>query len=158
MTTYFTKDGDELIEVAEPLHTQTDVDKIVKDRAERIARQQFGDYEDLKAKAGQVDTIKTDYETKLGEATSKATELEKALGSAKLETEKVKVIHEFKLPKELHEFVSGDTPEDLRAKAEKLSKGVTGGKVTVTKQPKPDSGKSDNKALAGKLFGTQSND
>lgn len=157
MAEYFTKEGDDYKKVDSDLFTQDSVDKIVKDRAERIARNQFGDYDELKEKAGKVDSIKTEFETKLTEATSKVDTLTKELGGAKLETEKVKIVHEFKLPDELHEFVSGATADEMRQRAEKLSKGVKSEKVVIDKKPKPDGEKStDSKQIAGKLFGKKS--
>lgn len=158
MTEYFTKDGDEFKKVEDTLFTQTEIDtNIMPKRLER-ERSKFADYETLKEKAGKVDTIAKEYEDKIKAIGSEKSELEKQLGSAKLETEKVKIVHEFKLSDELAEFVSGETADEMRARAEKLAKGITGGKVTVTKTGKPDDKKSDSAAIAGKLFGKKSDD
>lgn len=159
MTTYFTKDGDSFKEVTDPLHTQSDVDQIVTTRLDR-ERGKFADYEDLKAKAGSVDTIKADFEAKLKDATGKVDNLTKDLNGAKLETEKVKIVNEFKLPDDVQEFVTGDSADEMRKRAEKLAKSIGGGKVNLDKKPKPnkDGKPSDNKELAGKLFGKPSDD
>lgn len=151
MAEYFTKDGDEFKKVDENLLTQTDVDKVVESRLER-QKKQFADYDDLKEKAGKVDTVSKEFEDKLKAVSTEKSELEKQLGAAKLETEKVKVIHEFKLSDDLAEFVTGDTADDLRAKAEKLSKGVGGGKVVIDKKPKPGEKGTDSKRIAKGLF------
>lgn len=152
MAKYFTKEGDDFKEVEVDLFTQEHVDKVIKDRAERVARQQFGDYDDLKAKVG-------DYEEKLKSATEKATELEKQLGGAKLETEKVKIMTEFKLPDDMAEFVTGENADEMRTRAEKLANGVKSGKVPIKKEEKPKGDTaSDSKAIAGKLFGKKSDD
>lgn len=154
MTKYFTKEGEDLKEV--DAFSQTEVDDIVTKRLER-ERGKFADYDTLKEKAGKVDSINAEWETKLKDATTKTSELEKQLGGAKLETEKVKIVNEFKLSEELAEFVTGDTAEDMRKRAEKLAKGVTGGKVTIDKKQKPgDSKSTDSKQIAGKLFGKKS--
>lgn len=158
MTEYFKKDGDEFVEVKEALHTQADLDRVVKERADRIARSQFADYDELKEKASKVDTIASEYEDKLKGATTKQTELEKELGKAKLETVKVTAIHDFKLSKELAEFVDGDDEKTIRAKAEKLSKGVGGSSFQIDKTPKPDDKTSDTKKVAQGLFGKKSDD
>ncbi len=157
MAKYFTKDGDNYAEVSENLLTQVDVDGVVEKRLER-ERSKFADYDTLKETAGKVDSIKNEYEDKLKTAGTERSELEKQLGKAKLDTEKVKVIHEFKLSDELAEFVTGDSANEMRERAEKLAKGVTGGKVTIPKTGKPDETKSDSQALAGKLFGKKSDD
>jgi hypothetical protein len=151
MAEYFKKDGDEYIKVDDNLLTQADVDSVVESRLER-ERKKFADYDTLKEKAGKVDTIAKEYEDKLkAEADAKA-DLVKQLGSAKLETDKVKVIHEFKLSDDLAEFVTGDTVDDMRAKAEKLSKSGGGQKVVIKKDSKPNGGESDSKKIAKSLF------
>lgn len=158
MTKYFTKDGDEYKEVSDTLWTQDEIDAtIIPKRLER-ERKKFADYDDLKEKAGKVDTVKQEYENKLKAEAEAKTELEKQLGKAQLETEKVKVIHEFKLSDELAEFVTGDDADELRQRAEKLSKGVSGGTIVIDKDKKPTDDKNDSKALAGKLFGSKSDD
>lgn len=155
MAEYFIKDGDDYKKVDENLLSQTQVDDVIEKRLER-ERGKYADYDTLKEKAGKVDTIAKEYEDKLKTKDTEVSELTKSLGSAKLETEKVKIVHEFKLSDELSEFVTGDTADDMRAKAEKLAKGVTGGKVTVSKSQKPGGKTSDSKELAKGLFGKKS--
>jgi hypothetical protein len=155
MAEYFYKDGDEYKKVEDNLLTQADVDGVVESRLER-ERKKFADYDTLKEKAGKVDTVAKEFEDKLKAAGTEKSELEKQLGAAKLETEKVKVIHEFKLSDDLAEFVSGDTVDDLRAKAEKLSKGVGGSKVVIKKDSKPGGSDTDSKKIAKSLFGGNS--
>lgn len=157
MAEYFYKDGDEYKKVEDNLLTQADVDKVVETRLER-QKKQYADYDDLKEKAGKVDTITKDFEDKLKAAGTEKSELEKQLGAAKLETDKVKIIHEFKLSDDLAEFVTGDTADDMRAKAEKLSKGVGGGKVVIKKDGKPENKDTDSKKIAKSLFGSKSDD
>ena len=157
MAKYFTKDGDEYKEVDESLLTQADVDSVVEKRLER-ERGKFADYETLKEKAGKVDSITQEYEDKLKTAGTEKSELEKQLGAAKLETEKVKIVSEFKLSDELAEFVTGDTADDMRKRAEKLAKGVTGGTINIDKKGKPDEKATDSKAIAKNLFGKKSDD
>lgn len=155
MAEYFIKDGDDYKKVDENLLSQTQVDDVIEKRLER-ERGKYADYDTLKEKAGKVDTIAKEYEDKIKSKETEVSELTKSLGSAKLETEKVKIVHEFKLSDELSEFVTGDTADAMRAKAEKLAKGVTGGKVTVSKSQKPGGKTSDSKELAKGLFGKKS--
>lgn len=153
MAEYFTKDGDGYKKVDENLLTQADVDGVVEKRLER-ERGKYADYDTLKEKAGKVDTITKDFEGKLKEKDTKIGELEGSVKSAKLETDKVKLINEFGLSEEDHgEFITGETAEEMRQKAEKLHKSIGGKGVTITKKPKPGEGKSsDSKDLARKLF------
>lgn len=157
MAKYFTKDGDDYKEVDENLLTQADVDGVVEKRLER-ERSKFADYDTLKEKAGKVDSIQSEYETKLKEKDTVLSEKDKELGKTKLEVDKVKLIHEFKLGDELHEFVTGDTVDEMRKRAEKLAKGIKGGSINIDKDKKPDSKETDSKKLASKLFGGNKSD
>ncbi len=154
MAEYFTKDGDEFKPVDDNLLTQADVDKVVETRLER-QKKQYADYDTLKEKAGKVDTVAKEWQEKLEAAGKEKSELEKQLSGAKLETEKVKVIHEFKLPEDASEFLTGDTAEEIRERAEKLSKLPGGGKVVIKKDPKPGEKSTDSAQLAKKLFGSK---
>lgn len=150
---YFTKDGDDYVEVEETLLTQSSVNGIVEKRLEQQKRNEFGDYDELKEKAGKVDTITTEYEEKLKAAGEEKSAVEKALGDAKLETIKVKTTHEFKLSDKLTEFLTGTDEKTIREQAEKLSKGVPGSQVVIDKNKKPEDKNSDTKKVAKSLFG-----
>lgn len=152
MTKYFVQDGENYVPVEDTLLKQPDVDNIVEKRLER-ERAKFADYDSLKETANKVDSIKAEYEDKVKAIATEKSDLEKQLGSARLETEKVKIVNEFKLPDEWHDFVVGDNAEEMRARAEKLSKGNPGGTLKMDKSKKPDEKPSSSKALAGKLFG-----
>ncbi len=156
MAEYFTKDGDEYKKVDDTLFTQDEVDtKIMPKRLER-ERNKFADYDTLKEKAGKVDTITSEYEDKIKNLGTEKSELETKLKDTTLQVDKVKIIHEFGLSNDLEEFVVGDTVDDMRKRAEKLSKGVPGSKVVVTKTGKPEGKESDSRSIAGKLFGSKS--
>lgn len=154
MAEYFYKDGDEYKKVDDALHTQADLDKVVESRLER-ERKKFADYETLKETAGKVSTIKSEYEDKLKEKDTTIGTLSGEVKSAKLETDKVKIIHEFKLSDELSEFVTGETADEMRERAEKLSKGLPGGKVVIKKDGKPEGKDTDSKKIAKSLFGAK---
>lgn len=157
MAEYFKKDGDDYVKVDDTLHTQADVDKVVESRLER-ERKKFADYDTLKETAGKVESIKSEYEDKLKAAGTEKSELEGKLKAAQLETDKVKIISEFKLSDDLHEFVTGDTADEMRQRAEKLSKGISGGKVVIKKDPKPGEKTTDSKKIAKSLFGGSKSD
>ena len=158
MAKYFTKDGDDYKEVEDTLFTQNEVDTtIIPKRLER-ERKKFDDYDDLKEKAGKVDTITKDFEGKLTALGTEKTDLETKLAESKLETEEVKILGEFKLSDELAEFVKAPTAEEMRTRAEKLSKGVPGSSLKIDKKPKPGEKASDSKSIARNLFGKKSDD
>lgn len=149
MAKMFTKNGDEYEEIDG--FTQDEVDHIIEKRVAR-ERQKYADYDSLKS---QVD----DLNTKLKTTSDEKNELEKKLGAAQLETDRIKVIHKFNVPEKLQEFVTGETVEDMSKQAEKLAENAKGGGVPITKTPKPEKGdKTDSAQIAGKLFGKKSDD
>lgn len=160
MTEYFTKNGDEFEKVGDSLFTQDEIDtKILPKRLER-ERNKFADYDSLKEKAGKVDTINSEWEAKLKTEREAKAELEGKLKTTALEVDKVKIVHEFGLSDEHSEFVTGDTAEEMRKRAEKLAKGFKAGGVKIEKTPKPngEDDKTGSKKLAGNLFGRKSSD
>lgn len=149
MTKMFTKNGDEYEEVDG--FTQDEVDHIIEKRVAR-ERQKYADYDDLKSKVD-------DLNTKLKTTSDEKVELEKKLGAAELATDRVKILHKYNVPENLQEFVNGETVEDMTKQAEKLAESIKGGKVPITKTPKPEKGdKTDSAQIAGKLFGKKSDD
>jgi hypothetical protein len=154
MAEYFYKEGDEFKKVEDTLLTQTDVDKVVETRLER-QKKQYADYDTLKEKAGKVDTIAKEFEDKLKEKDTAIGTLSGEVKTAKLETDKVKIIHEFKLPDDAAEFLTGETADEIRERAEKLSKLPGSGKVVIKKDPKPGEKATDSANIAKKLFGSK---
>ena len=149
MAKMFTKNGDEYEEVDG--FTQDEVDHIIEKRVAR-ERQKYADYDDLKSKVD-------DLNTKLKTTSDEKVELEKKLGAAELATDRVKILHKYDVPENLQEFVNGETVEDMTKQAEKLAESIKGGKVPITKTPKPEKGdKTDSAQIAGKLFGKKSDD
>ena len=157
MAEYFKKDGENYVEVTDKLHTQSDVDSVVESRLER-ERKKFANYDDLKAKADKVDSISAEWETKLKAAGDEKSAIETQLGEAKLETVKVKAMHEFKLSDDLAEFINGTDEATVRTQAEKLSKGVGGASVKIDKSGKPvdDKKNTDIKKVTQSIFNRSS--
>lgn len=153
MAEYFYKDGDDYKKVDDTLFTQDEIDtKILPKRLER-ERNKFSDYDALKEKAGKVDTISNEFADKLKAAETEKSELADKLKKATLETDKVKIVHEFKLSDDLSEFVTGETPDEMRQRAEKLAKGFKGGVPPIKKDGKPEGKTSDSASIAKNLFG-----
>jgi len=155
MTEYFTKDGDDFKEVGDTLFTQSEIDtNIIPKRLER-ERSKFADYDSIKEKAGKVDTITSEYTDKLAEKDVTIGDLTTQVQSANLATDKVKIVSEFKLSDELAEFVTGKDVEEMRTRAEKLSKanGSKGAPIVKDGKPAEDNKESGNKSIARNLFG-----
>lgn len=154
MAEYFYKEGDEYKKVEDTLLAQAEVDKVVESRLER-QKKQYAGFDELKEKAAKVDTIAQEFNDKLKEKDTVIGTLSGEVKSAKLETEKVKIIHEFKLPDDASEFLTGETAEEIRERAEKLSKLPGGGKVVIKKDPKPGEKATDSAKIAKSLFGSK---
>lgn len=98
--------------------TQADLDRIIQDRVARV-KTSFADYDDLKVKAGQVDT----FQSRIKELETTNTELD---GKVKtFETEKVRAVLVSDVAKDKGVPASalrGSTREELEAHADELAK------------------------------------
>lgn len=150
MIQYYKKNEDG--EFVEADLSQEDINQAVKERVDRVNRK-YADYDDLKK---QIETLSAktneDEERINGLLTDKAN-LEDELKVSKLETEKVRIVNEFKLSEDLAEFVTGNSSEEMRARAEKLAHNITES-IQVTKVEKPEPKKSEFSELANNLFGS----
>ncbi len=153
MAEYFTKEGDEFKKVDS--FSEEQIDEIAGDvpwlttrleRARESERKKFEGFDDIKTKA-------TELETKLTDANTKIEDLTKTVKAKDLEVNKVKITHEFKLSDDLAEFVTGDTEEEMRKRAEKLANGVKPSGVHIDKKDKPEKKTTDTARIAGELFG-----
>lgn len=150
MTQFYKKNEDgEFVEVD---LSQEDINQAVKDRVDRVNRK-YADYDDLKK---QIETLsakqKEDEDRINGLLTDKAN-LEDEVKASKLEADRVRIVTEFKLSDELAEFVTGDSAEEMRTRAEKLAHNITTPSIDIKKEDKPEAKKSDMAQLAGNLFG-----
>lgn len=151
MTQYYKKD--ENGEFVEADLSQEDINQGVKERVDRINRK-YADYDDLKKQIETFSAKQKEDEERINGLLSDKANLEDELKAAKLATDKVRIVNEFKLSDDLSEFVTGDTVEEMRARAEKLAHNVSSN-IQVTKLEKPAEKKSDLAELADNLFGSQ---
>lgn len=151
MTQYYKKD--ENGEFVEADLSQEDINQGVKERVDRINRK-YADYDDLKKQIETFSAKQKEDEERINGLLSDKANLEDELKAAKLATDKVRIVNEFKLGDDLSEFVTGDTVEEMRARAEKLAHNVSSN-IQVTKLEKPAEKKSDLAELADNLFGSQ---
>lgn len=151
MTQYYKKD--ENGEFVEADLSQEDINQGVKERVDRINRK-YADYDDLKKQIETFSAKQKEDEERINGLLSDKANLEDELKAAKLATDKVRIVNEFKLGDDLSEFVTGDTVEEMRARAEKLAHNASSN-IQVTKLEKPAEKKSDLAELADNLFGSQ---
>lgn len=150
MTQYYKKNEEG--EFVEADLSQEDINQAVKDRVDRINRK-YGDYEDLKKQLEEYSEKQKKDEERINELLTDKANLEDDLKVSKLETEKVRIISEFKIGDDLAEFVTGENAEEMRARAEKLAHNTIAKTAELSKVDKPEPKKSDMAKLADDIFG-----
>ena len=149
MTQYYKKNEEG--EFVEADLSQEDINQAVKDRVDRINRK-YSDYEDLKKQLEEYSEKQKKDEERINELLTDKANLEDDLKVSKLETEKVRIISEFKIGDDLAEFVTGDTAEEMRGRAEKLAHNTIAKTTEINKSDKPEPQKSSMQELADNVF------
>ena len=134
--------------------SQEDINQAVKERVDRINRK-YSDYEDNKKQIEELLGKQQESENKINELLTDKANLEDDLKASKLEVEKVRIINEFKIGDDLAEFVSGETAEEMRGRAEKLAHNTIAKTAEISKEEKPAAKKSEFAELADNLFGSK---
>lgn len=151
MNQYYKKNEDgEFVEVE---LSQEDINQAVKERVDRVNRK-YSDYDDLKKQIETLSAKRNEDEERINGLLSDKANLEDELKTSKLEVDKIRIISEFKLNDDLAEFVTGETAEEMRGRAEKLAHSMPKQSVDIKKTEKPESVKSDMTQLADNLFKT----
>lgn len=131
--------------------TQADLDRIIQDRVARV-KASYADYDDLKAKAGQIDGLQSrisELETTNGELTGKVQEFEADKERAALVADVAKTK---KVPADA---LRGNTREELEAHADTLAELFKPSAPVVRNQERTPNKVSDNpkREFARQLFG-----
>lgn len=150
MTQYYKKN--ENGEFVEADLSQEDINQAVKERVDRVNRK-YADYDDLKKQIETFSAKQAEDEERINGLLSDKANLEDELKASKLETDKVRIVSEFKLNKDLAEFVTGNTVEEMRERAEKLAHNVKENSVDVVKVKKPEPKQTADATVAESLFG-----
>lgn len=151
MTQYYKKNEDG--EFVEADLSQEDINQAVRERVDRVNRK-YADYDEIKKQNEDFSAKQRDFEDKINGLLTDKANLEDKVKAAELATEKVRIVNEFKLSDDLADFVTGDTAEEMRTRAEKLAHSMTTKAVDIDKTEKPDAKKSDLAKLADNLFGS----
>ena len=113
------------MDLKEPITTQERLNEILKERLERVkeqVRSEFKDYDELKAKAAQLDELKTSSQTELGKLNDEVSKLKDDIANRdkadELNAIKTKVAKETGVPVEL---IQGDTEETMTAFAQSVA-------------------------------------
>lgn len=152
MTQYYKKNDDG--EYVECDLSQEDINQAVKDRVDRVNKK-YADYDSLKETIEKLNAKQREDEDRINGLLTDKANLEDEVKAAKLETDKVKIMSEFKLNDDMAEFVTGNTVEEMRGRAEKLVHNIKTPTIDATKEPKPEPKKSGMQELADNLFKSQ---
>lgn len=152
MTQYYKKNEEG--EFVEADLSQEDINQAVKERIDRVNRK-YADYDELKKQIEEYSAKQTESENRINELLTDKANLEDDLKASKLEVEKVRIINEFKIGDDLAEFVSGDSAEEMRGRAEKLAHNTIAKTAEISKEEKPAAKKSEFATLADNLFGSK---
>lgn len=108
--------------------TQADLDKAIKDRLDR-ERKKYADYEDIKAKATELDKLRDGQKTEiekaqeaLAAANKKAAEAEAKVKASEIKALKISMLTKAGLAAELADRVRGETEEDIKTDIDALKK------------------------------------
>lgn len=151
MNQYYKKNEDG--EFVEAKLDEEDINEAVKSRIDRINRK-YADYDELKKQlADSAETQKTleDQIKTLGEEKEA---LSKEVTTAKLAVDKAKIMREFNIKDELADFIEGSSIDEMRERAEKLSRNTTSS-VELKKADEPEENVSQTVKLARSLFGNK---
>lgn len=151
MTQYYKKNEDG--EFVEADLSQEDINQAVRERVDRVNRK-YADYDEIKKQNEEFSAKQRDFEDKINGLLTDKANLEDKVKAAELATEKVRIVNEFKLSDDLADFVTGDTTEEMRTRAEKLAHNMTTKAIDIDKTEKPEAKKSDMAILAENLFGS----
>ncbi len=138
---------------------QQDFDVVI---AQRIARkekdheEELAKYKGFKEKAENAEKIEAEYKSKLDELQSNFNKSEEEAKKLQTEITRQKILREFNLSEELEEFISGESEEDFRTKAEKLAQKVNNQSgVKIDKDDKPPVQESESHKIARDLLGNK---
>ena len=131
--------------------SQADLDRIIQDRVARV-KASYADYDDLKAKAGQVDS----FQSRIGELEATNSELDGKVKTFETEKERAALVSDVAKDKKVPaDALRGNTREELEAHADTLAALLKpSGPVIPGQERHPDKiSDSPDREFARKLFG-----
>lgn len=154
MNQYYIKNGENYEAVSEQLFTQSALDEVVGKRLER-ERAKYSDYDSLQSKVATFGERETELQGQIDAITSEKNDLAKQLAESKLETERSNILREFNIATDLAEFITGNSVEEMRGRAEKLAHSTQTKAVEIDKARKPEPKHSEYDEIRTGLFGSQ---
>lgn len=151
MTQYYKKNDDG--EFVEAELDKEDINEAVMRRIDRI-NAKYADYDELKKQVADSAEKQKSLEDQIKTLSEEKDTLSKEVSTAKLAADKVKIMSEFGIKDELADFIDGASVDEMRERAEKLSRNTSQG-VSLKKADKDEEEVSQEVQLARSLFGTK---
>ena len=151
MTQYYKKNDDG--EFVEAELDKEDINEAVMRRIDRI-NAKYADYDELKKQVADSAEKQKSLEDQIKTLSEEKDTLSKEVSTAKLAADKVKIMSEFGIKDELSDFIDGASVDEMRERAEKLSRN-TNQSVSLKKADKDEEEVSQEVRLARSLFGTK---
>lgn len=151
MTQYYKKNDDG--EFVEAELDKEDINEAVMRRIDRI-NAKYADYDELKKQVADSAEKQKSLEDQIKTLSEEKDSLSKEVSTAKLAADKVKIMSEFGIKDELADFIDGASVDEMRERAEKLSRN-TNQSVSLKKADKDEEEVSQEVRLARSLFGTK---
>lgn len=151
MTQYYKKNDDG--EFVEAELDKEDINEAVMRRIDRI-NAKYADYDELKKQVADSAEKQKSLEDQIKTLSEEKDTLSKEVSTAKLAADKVKIMSEFGIKEELADFIEGASVDEMRERAEKLSRN-TNQSVSLKKADKDEEEVSQEVQLARSLFGTK---
>ena len=151
MTQYYKKNDDG--EFVEAELDKEDINEAVMRRIDRI-NAKYADYDELKKQVSDSEEKQKTLEDQIKTLSEERDTLSKEVSTAKLAADKVKIMSEFGIKDELADFIDGASVDEMRERAEKLSRN-TNQSVSLKKADKDEEEVSQEVQLARSLFGTK---
>lgn len=151
MTQYYKKNDDG--EFVEAELDKEDINEAVMRRIDRI-NAKYADYDELKKQVADSAEKQKSLEDQIKTLSEERDTLSKEVSTAKLAADKVKIMSEFGIKDELADFIDGASVDEMRERAEKLSRN-TNQSVSLKKADKDEEEVSQEVQLARSLFGTK---
>lgn len=120
-----------------PPASQDELNRIISERVTR-ERAKYADYAELKTKAAEFDRLAESQKTETQKALERAEAAETALAAKQSEALRLSVIAKHQIPEEYQDFVSGDSEDDLTARAERVKALIASSSTPQSPFPKAD--------------------
>lgn len=131
--------------------------------AERLRRkdekhaEELKQYEGFKKQAEEMNASVEDFKNQIATLKNEKEKLEQDFKKSENEVIRQKVLKDYRLSDELGEFITGDSEDELRSKAERLAHNVGNSSIKIEKVERPEADISQSQQIARSLLG-KSND